>query len=252
MKLNSIILTVAILLILLVCPGFILVSASDYYLTHQSNSYNNSLAQEQINTTQNEFRAKISAADTFDIDIDMDDFDEEMKELRKELGKLKSYKFELDFDNEEFRAGMEELKKELSELDFKELQFEFDNEEFKKSMALLKKELKEHKFSFDFDMENFKVDMEGLKEELKDLDIDLKDLDIELEKLDEFIDALKEELESDGLIDDKDDEIHLELNRDEMLINGDPVSDELLEKYKDMYEEHLGRKLDDDHNLIIR
>ena len=119
-------------------------------------------------------------------------------------------------------------------------------------MALLKNELKEHKFSFDFDMENFKVDMEGLKEELKDLDIDLKDLDIELEKLDEFIDAIKEELESDGLIDDKNDEIQLELNRDEMLINGEPVPDELLKKYKDMYEEHLGRKLDDDHNLIIR
>ena len=91
-----------------------------------------------------------------------------------------------------------------------------------------------------------------LKEELKDLDIDLKDLDIELEKLDGFIYDLKEELESDGLIDDKDDEIHLELNRDEMLINGQLVPNELFSKYKDMYEEHLGRKLDDDHNLIIR
>ena len=67
-----------------------------------------------------------------------------------------------------------------------------------------------------------------------------------------FIDTLKEELVSDGLIDSKDDEIHLELNKSEMLINGKPVPDELYKKYKDMYEEHLGRSLDDDHNLIIR
>jgi len=248
MKRNSTLILGLILLIVFVCPGFILLSSSEYYSSLLISSSSNSLAQEQINTTQNEFGAKNFATDTFDIDIDMDGFDEEMKELRMELGKLKSYKFEFDFDNKEFRAGMEKLKKELSELDFKELQFKFDNEEFKKSMALLKKELKEHKFSFDFDMENFKVNMEGLKEELKDLDIELKDLDIELEKLDKFIDPLKEELESDGLIDDKDDEIHLELNRDEMLINGEPVPDELFKKYK----EHLGRRLDDDHNLILR
>jgi chromosome segregation ATPase len=252
MKRNTTFLIVAILLIVFVCPGFILISSSEYYTSLLGPSSNNSLEHEQINTMQNEFRSMHFAADTFDIDIDMDEFDEEMKDLRKELGKLKSYKFEFDFDNEEFTAGMEELKKELSELDFEELQFEFDNEKFKKSMALLKEELKEHKFSFDFDMENFKLDMEGLKEELKDLEFDLKDLDIELEKLDKFIDAMKEELESDGLIDNKDDDINLELNSDQMLINGDLVSDELFNKYKDMYEEHLGRKLDDDHNLIIR
>jgi chromosome segregation ATPase len=252
MKLNSTFLIVAILLIVLVCPGFILISSSDYYPSLHSKSSNNTLEYKQINTMQNEFRAKNSAADTFDIDIDMDEFDEEMKELKKELGKLKSYKFKFDLDNEEFRAGMEELKKELSELKLEDLQFEFDDQEFRKSMALLKKELKEHKFSFDLDMDNFKEEMAGLKEELKDLDFNLKDLDIELDKLDGFIDALKEELESDRLIENKDDDIKLELNKNEMIINGNPVPDELFKKYKDMYEEHLGRKLDDDHNVIIR
>ncbi len=252
MKTKSTFLIVAILLIVLVCPGFILMSASDYYLTHQSNSYSKSLELEQNSTLQNEIAAMDLAADTFDIDINMDDFDKEMEELQKELGKLKSYKFEFDFDNEEFRAGMEELKKELSELKLEDLQLEFDSEEFRKSMSLLKKELKEQKFSFNFDMDSVKEEREELKEELKDLDIDLKDLDIELEKLDGFIDDLKEELEFDGLIDNKDDDINLELNKNEMLIDGKPVPDELFKKYKEMYEEHFGKKLDGDHNLIIR
>ncbi len=118
-------------------------------------------------------------------------------------------------------------------------------------MEELKNELKEQKYSFGFEMDNFKEEMEDLKEELRDLKIDLKDLDTELDKLDGFMEDLREELESDGLIDNKEDDFDLDLNNDEMLINGEPVPDELFKKYKDMYEEHLGRKLDDDHNLII-
>jgi len=37
-----------------------------------------------------------------------------------------------------------------------------------------------------------------------------------------------------------------------MLINGEPVPDELFKKYKDMYEDHFGKKLNGDHNIIIR
>lgn len=123
MKHNSTFLIMANLLIVLVCPGFILIIPSDYNPSLLSNSPNNSLEYEQINTLQNEIGAMYFAADTFEIDIDMDDFDEEMKELQKELGKIKSYKFDFDFDNEEFRAQMEELKKELSELDLEEFHF---------------------------------------------------------------------------------------------------------------------------------
>jgi hypothetical protein len=243
---------VVILPIVLVCPGFILMSASDYNPSFLGISSNNSLEHDRFHTVQNEIGAMYFAVDTFDIDIDMDEFDEEMKKLQKELGNLKSYKFEFDFDNEEFKTQMEKLKKELRELDFEKLQFEFDDEEFRKSMMVLKKELKEQKFSFDFDMENFEEEMEGLKEELKDLEIDLKDLDVELEKLDSFMDALREELESDGLIDNKEDDFSMELNKDEMLIDGKPVPDRFFNKYKDMYEEHLGRVLDNDHNMIVK
>ena len=235
MKRNSTFLLVAILLIALVCPGFILMSDSDHnpsYLSYSSNNF--------------------FAADTFNIDINMDEFDEEMKELQKELGKLRSFKFDFDFDNEKFKAGMEELKKELSELDLEEFHFEFDDEEFRMNMEEFKKELKERKYSFHFDMDNFKEEMRELKEELKHLDIDLDDLDIEMKKLDGFMDNLREELESDGLINDKTDEFDLDLSNDEMLINGDPVPDELFKKYKDMYEDHFGKKLNGDHNIIIR
>jgi chromosome segregation ATPase len=182
----------------------------------------------------------------------MDEFEQEMKELKKELGKLKSFKFEFDFDNEEFRTEMEALKNELSQSDLNKLQFEFDNEKFRESMEELKKDVKEQKISFDFDMDKFKEEMEGLREELKDLNIDLKDLDIELHKLDGFMDNLREELESDGLIDNKDDDFDLDLSKDKMIINGEPVSEELFKKYKEMYEEHFGKKLDGDHNLLIK
>jgi len=172
MKHNSTFLLAAILLIALVCPGFILISSSDYNPSLLSISSNSSLEYEQINTLQNEFSVTYFDADTFD--IDMNEFDEEMKALQKELGKLRSLKFDFDFDfdNEEFKVQMEELKKELSELKLEDIQFEFDDEEFRVNM-----------------------------EELKHLDIDLKDLDIELKKLDSFMDSLREELESDGLID---------------------------------------------------
>ncbi len=250
MKHNSAFLIVAILLIALVCTGFILISTSDYYPSLRNISSNNSLEYEQINILQNEIRVLHFAADTIDRDIDMDEFDKEMEKLQKELGRLKFYKFDFDFDNEEFRAQMEKLKEELSQLDFEELHFDFDDAEFRKSMVVLKKELKEHKFSFDFD--NFKEEMEDLKEELKDLKFDLKDLDTELDKLDGFMDVLREELESDGLIDNKDDDFDLDLNKDKMLINGEPVPDELFNKYKEIYEEHFGKKLDGDHKLKIR
>ena len=148
MKRNSTFLIVSILLIALVCPGFFLISSSDYNPSLRSKSSNNTLEYEQFNTLQNKIRGMYFGADTFDIDFD--EFDEEMKKLQKELGKLKSYKFDFDFDNEEFRAGMEELKKELSELDLEDFHFEFDDSEFRKSMEKLKKDLKEHKYSFHF------------------------------------------------------------------------------------------------------
>ncbi len=250
MKHNSTFLIIVVLLIALVCTGFILMSTSDYYPSPRNISSNNSLEYEKINIMQNEIRAMHFTSDTFD--IDMDEFDEEMKKFQKEFEKLKSYKFEFDFDNEEFKEQMEELKKELSELDFEDFHFEFDDAEFRKSMEELKKDLNEQKYSFEFDMDNFKEEMEDLREELKDLKFDLKDLDTDLDKLDGFMDDLREELESDDLIDDKDDNIDLYLNKDEMIINGEPVPDELFKKYKDMYEEHFGKKPDGNYKLKIR
>ena len=252
MKLKTTFLIGAILIIVLACPGFILLSSSGYYPSLLIPSSNNSLEHEQTGNQQNKIDAVYFAGDTFDINIDMEEFDEEMKNLQKELEKLKSIKIEIDFDNEEFRAEMEELKKELSQLDFHKLQFEFDNEKFRKSMEELKNDLKGQKLSFDIDMDKFKEEMKGLREELKNLHIDFKDLDIELHKLDGFMDSLREELESDGLIKNKDDEFELDLNKDRMNINGEPVSEELFKKYKEMYEEHFGKKLNGDHNLIIR
>jgi chromosome segregation ATPase len=191
-----------------------------------------------------------SLADTFDFNTE--EFEKEMEKLKEELEVLKDREFRFDFDTENFKEQMKKLKEELSELNFEDFRFEFDDTEFRNNMEELKKELAERKYSFHFDMDNFKEQMKELREELKDVKVDMKDLDIELDKLEGFIDVIKSELNSDGLINDVNEEFELELNKDKMVINGKPVPDELFRKYKDMYEEHFDKKLDDDHSFIIK
>ncbi len=191
-----------------------------------------------------------SVADTFYFNTE--EFEKEMEKLKEELEALKDQEFHFDFNNDEFKEQMEKLNEELSDLKFKDFHFEFDDAEFRKNMDELIKGLDEKKYSFHFDIDNFKEQMKELREELKDIQVDMKDLDIDLDKLESFMDDIKTELKSDGFITDVDEEFDLELNKDEMLINGKPVLEELFKKYKDMYEEHFGKKLDDDQSFIIR
>jgi len=190
-----------------------------------------------------------SVTDTFDFNTE--EFEKDMEKLNEELEILKDQEFNFDFDNDEFKKQMEKLNYELGELDLGDFRFEFDDTEFRNNIDELKKELAEQKYSFHFDMDNFKEQMKELREELKDIRIDMKDLDIELEKLENFMDDIRIELKSDGFIDNVDEEFDLDLNNHEMLINGKPVPDELFNKYKDMYEKYFGKKPDDDHSFKL-
>jgi chromosome segregation ATPase len=196
------------------------------------------------------FLAHHSVTDTFDFNTE--EFEKEMEKLKEEFEVLKDQEFNFDFDNDEFKEQMEKLNDELGELDLGDFRFDFDDTEFRNNMDELEKELDEKKYSFHFDIDNFKEQMKELREELKDVKVDIKDLDIELDKLESFMDDIRIELKSDGFINEVDEEFDLELNKDKMLINGKPVSDELFNKYKDMYEEHFGKKLEDDNSFIIR
>ena len=187
-----------------------------------------------------------SSKDT--IIFDDDEFEEEMNNLHSELDKLKDIDIHINFDslNDEMKKLAEELKN-LKLEDIK-IDFDFDADEFNENMHKLANELKEEKFAFkdfDIDMSDFNEKMESLKDELKDLKIDLKDLDKELAKLKAFMKELRAEMRKDGLIEDENEDINMELNKSEMEINGEKVPDELFQKYKSLYKKHFGKELEE-------
>ncbi|MEJ2505088.1 MAG: hypothetical protein P8Y81_02355 [Ignavibacteriaceae bacterium] len=187
-------------------------------------------------------------ADTFD--FDKNEFREEIEKLREEIKKLKRGKFQTYFNSEEFKEEMNMLKEEIKNLKMEDFQFEFDKEQFKKDMKKLSTELKKQKFvwkdiNIDIDLSGLEEGMETLKENMKHLKINLNGLSEELEKLNEFIKDVKTEMKSDGLIEDENEDVNIEFNKDEMIVNGKKVPDELFEKYRVMYKEHFGKDPDD-------
>ncbi len=166
------------------------------------------------NITMASFIYHFSEIDTFD--FNKEGFESEMEQFRVELEALKNHKFEFEFDSEEFKKNMEELAEEM-----RNQQFTFQD--------------------FEFDMSKFKEEMRELKEEMKNFKIDFKDLNIEVEKLNGFLKDLKIEMKKDNLIDDYDEEINLELNKNEMKINGEQVSDNFFAKHKKLYKKHFGK-----------
>lgn len=100
-------------------------------------------------------------------------------------------------------------------------------------------------------MREFKEEMKKLKVEMKKFNIDFKDLNVEMEKLNGFLKDLKIEMKKDNLIDDEDEEINLELNKNEMKINGEQVPDDLFTKYKKLYKKHFGIDPEEDTHIHI-
>ena len=179
-----------------------------------------------------------------------------MERLRTELESLRNHKFKFEFDSDEFKEEMKQLAVELKNLKMKDLHIElnFDSDEFKKNMEELAEELKNQQFTFqdfEFDMSEFKEEMKELKEEIKNFNIDFKDLNMEMEKLNGLLKDLKIELKKDNLIDDEDEEINLELNENEMKINGEQIPDDLFTKYKELYEKHFGIDPEKDTHIHI-
>ena len=222
------------------------------------------------------------------ITVHMDGFPFDKKEFREKMQDWKEYfknhKDEWNFDNEEFREQMEKLKEQLEKLKDHKIRINIDKDELKESMRELRKSLKELKHD-KWVMKNFNVhvpdidihipeipdinvpeinvnipninvdipeiDLSGLKESMKDLDIKMKDLDKEMKKLNEFIEDLKSEMVKDGLLNSVDEEARIDIDSDGMRVNGVKVPDNLFEKYKKMYKEHLGKDLDEDNHFNI-
>lgn len=195
-----------------------------------------------------------SEIDTFDFNAK--EFESAMEQLRTELEVLRNQKFKFEFDSDKFKEEMKQLAVELKNLKMKDLNVElnFDSDEFKKNMDELTEELRNQQFTFqefEFDMSEFKEELKELKEEMKNFKIDFKDLNMEMEKLNGFLKDLKIEMKKDNLIDDEDEEINLELNENEMKINGEQVPDDLFTKYKKLYKKHFGKDPGEDTNIHI-
>ncbi len=208
-------------------------------------------------------------------DFDKQEFKEDMEKLREELSKLKDVDINIDFDKDEFNKGMQDLKKSLKEMKIKIPKIHIDMDGVRHSIRIPRHfgdddELADIDIDIpeihldnlqdidipdidipEINIPEINIDLSGLDESMKELELNMKDLDIEMKKLDAFVDEMKDELVKDNLIKSAEDDVKIELSRDEMKVDGEKVSDELHNKYKDLYKKHFDKELDDDNHFNI-
>ncbi|MFO7445992.1 MAG: hypothetical protein R6W90_06465, partial [Ignavibacteriaceae bacterium] len=195
----------------------------------------------------------------FKLHVNMEDFHFDMEKFKKDMAKMhedmESRRFDFSFDGEQLRKDMKKMTSKLK--------LAFESGEFEEDMRKLHKEMEDIKVDIDVDkihedvqraMEN--IDMSELHEQMAELKSELKKSKSEIKrakkgvrKFNRFMNDLTEELEKDGIIDDADDDFDMEFNSREMIIDGEKVPAELHQKYKDMYEEKMDRKMDDDMSI---
>lgn len=193
-----------------------------------------------------------------DLKGDWDDFDFDMHEFRKDMSEFK-YRYK-----DEIKRAMKELKRELKHADFgriradvdldelheslaelNNINIDLDMDDFNRSMADLSENLSNIKVEIsDRDWDEFRDEMNSLKDELRNLDIDMSDLKFEMKKIKRFMKDCRRELVDDGYLEYGDDDFDMEFNKNELIINGRRLPDDLLPKYKRMYKEHFGREID--------
>jgi len=177
-------------------------------------------------------------AEDIRINFDNDEFKEEMRKLKKEMMQLEKPDF--PFDREEFKKEMSKLKDDLSKMKF-DIDLKWNNDEFKEQMKKLSREMASIKIDIpkiDIDFAELKERMKNLREEMKDLDIDMTELKAEMKILKEFTSELKDELVSDGVIENTKELRRLEFDDDAMYVNGKQVPEHLYKKYKEIYKKH--------------
>ena len=165
-----------------------------------------------------------------------DDFDIEIKKLNKELKHLDGIKVRVKLDNDKIR-------KELKKMKFKS---RINCDEIEELVHNLKVELEENPIdvNIDFDFKELNESMEKLKEKLKDMKIDMSNLKEEMKKLKSFLHELRSELIKDGYVENDDEDFELEFTKDKIVVNGERLPDNLLEKYKKIYEANFEREID--------
>lgn len=203
-------------------------------------SFNTALLHKEMRELKNKLKDK-----KFAIKLDKEKFKSGMKAFKESMKQMKDAKF---FSDGELSAACAELANiQIPNINIKinneDFDFDFDSEEWGESMREFGESMKN--FKVDIDLSSLDESMEELEENLRDLDIDLSELKIEMEKLENFITDLKDELVSDGYIENVEQDFNLEFNKDSLEVDGKRVSDADFEKYKIMYKEHFGKDLDD-------
>ena len=191
-----------------------------------------------------------------DRDFDMHEFHKDMAEFKDDLGDgireaMREVKRELkhvNFNKIRADVNLDELHESLAEL--KNINVDLDMDDFHRSMDELADNLSNIRVEInDRDWDDFRSEMRNLKDELRNLDVDMGDLKFEMKKLKRFMKDIRRELIDDGYLEYGDHDFDMEFNKDELIINGRKLPDSLFQKYKDMYEEHFGREMDDDFRI---
>jgi chromosome segregation ATPase len=181
-----------------------------------------------------------------DFKFDDEEFNNDMKKLQRRLEKLKDRKFDLKFDSKKFKEQMEKLHEQFNDQQFN-FEFDFDMDE-------LEETIQSHQFNLndlDINLEDFDIQIEKLNLELEELDMNMEDLDEEMEKLDAFIDELKKELVVGGYINNENEDVEIKISAKEILVNGEKLTDELLDKCKNIYRKYMGKDLSETSNIHI-
>ena len=192
-----------------------------------------------------------------DSTFDMKNFSDNMKKLKEGIkeGKIKISSNILN--KELLKKNLEKAREELAHVKLKKFHIDFNKDDLENEIKNLNDELENLDLNFNIDM-NIDVDIDKIKSEIdkameniKDVHINIDVLDKDLKKLDSFIDDLKTEMVEDKLIDSKNEKVDVELNSNEMIVNGKKVDNHLLEKYKNMYKEHFGKDLKEKQSFEI-
>jgi SMC interacting uncharacterized protein involved in chromosome segregation len=180
----------------------------------------------------------------------------QMKKLRERLAdiriKLKSdvddikIQFNAQDIHDQIADAMVTLKETMGDLKFNWEGEHFDNEKFQEELAQAMEHLK-------FEMDtviNVEINLEGLEESLENLEVELEGLDEELEKVSDQIsevvekyrlmrEEMDQELYKDGYIESPDADYDIDIDKEEIRINGKKLSPEDEEKYRGIIEKYF-------------
>jgi hypothetical protein len=154
----------------------------------------------------------------------------------------------INIDTAALSESMKELKKSM-----KSFQVNFDTAEINNEMRKVAEDMKNNSFN----LSDLEANMAGLKARMHALNFDMNNikthmtvLDKKLSKFRTFMSNLKDELVNDGVINDNNEKFDMDFSAKGIIINGKKLRDDLFEKYKKLYEDDLGEKVDETTHIV--